>query len=68
MERIGVLHDEFARAHHTEAGPDLVAKFGLDLIKGERQLPVTLDFAPRNIGNDFFMSGTKAEIALDVYP
>ena len=64
MEGIRIFHHKFACPHYTKAGPDLVAKFGLDLIKGHRQLAVTLDFASNNVGNHFLMRGTKAEIAL----
>jgi len=40
VEGIGVLHQELARPHDTEARPDLVAELGLDLVKGHRQLLV----------------------------
>jgi hypothetical protein len=40
VERIGVLHQEFARAHHAEARADLVAELGLDLVEVDRQLLV----------------------------
>ena len=40
MKGVGVLHDEFAPPHQAEARPDLITKFGLDLIEVHRQLPV----------------------------
>ena len=33
MEGIAILHDEFAATHQSEAGPNLVPEFGLNLIK-----------------------------------
>ena len=38
VERVGVLHQEFARAHHPEARADLVAELGVDLVEVDRQL------------------------------
>src|SRR5215217_2545718 len=64
MEGVGIFHHKFTRPHHTEAGPDLVAKFSLDLIKGDRQLTIALDLAPSNVRNHFLMRWTEAEIAL----
>src|SRR5690606_18254642 len=55
VERIGVLHQELARAHNPETGPDLVAELGLDLIETRRQLLVASQFLTREIGNDFFV-------------
>ena len=40
VERIGVLHQEFAPAHHAEARPHLVAELPLDVIEVERQVLV----------------------------
>jgi hypothetical protein len=39
VERIGVLHQEFAAAHHAEARTLLVAELPLDVIEVERQAP-----------------------------
>ena len=38
VERIGILHQEFAAAHHAEARAQLVAEFPLDVIEVERQV------------------------------
>src|ERR1051325_1205278 len=64
MKAVGVLHDEFAPAHESEARPHLVAKFGLDLIQIERQLAVRAHDAAHEIGDDLFVRGTETEIAL----
>ena len=62
VERIGVLHDELSRAHHTEARADLVTEFRLDLVEVDRQLLVAAHLAPRDVGNDFLMGRTDTEI------
>ena len=36
VEGVGVLHDEFAAAHQTEAWADFVTEFGLDLVQVDR--------------------------------
>ena len=33
MEGISVFHNELARTHYSESRPDLIAKFGLNLVK-----------------------------------
>ena len=60
MEGVGVLHDEFARAHHAEARPDLVAELGLDLVEIDRQLAVALQLAPREVGDHFLVRRPEA--------
>ncbi len=55
VERIGVLHRELARAHDAEARPDLVAELGLDLVEIDRQLPVALQLAARDVGDHFLV-------------
>ncbi len=64
MKGVGVFHDEFTAAHDAEAGPDLVAKFGLDLVIGDGQLFVALEFIARQIGDDFLVGRSQAEIPL----
>ena len=64
MKRIGVFHEEFARAHDAEARSYLVAELGLDLIKVHGQLFVAADLAPREVGDDLFMGRAEAEFAL----
>ena len=60
IERVGVLHDELARAHHAKARPDLVAELRLNLVIIDRQLLVAAQFAARDIGNDLFVRRSKA--------
>ena len=64
MEGIGILHDEFARAHDTEARTDLVAELGLDLVEVEWQLLVGADLLARDVGDDFLVRRAETEIAL----
>ena len=64
VERIGVLHDELARAHDAEARPDLVAELGLDLVEVDRQLPVALDFAARDVSDDLLVRRRDTVVAL----
>ena len=64
MEGIGVLHDEFARAHHAEARPHLVAEFGLDLVEVDGQLAVAAQFAARDVGDHLFVGRAHHEFAL----
>src|SRR5690606_39784655 len=49
IERIGVLHQEFAPAHDPETRPDLIAEFPLDMIEIERQVLVAFDMRAENI-------------------
>ena len=64
MERVGVLHQEFAGAHDAEARTDLVAKLGLNLIVVDRKLAVTLEVVARDVGDDFLVRGAQAEVPL----
>ena len=64
VEGVGVLHEEFARAHHAEARPALVAEFHLDLVEVHRQLAVALELVARDVGDDFLVRGPEAEVAL----
>ena len=64
VERVRVLHEELARAHHAEARPALVAEFHLDLVEVRRQLAVTLELVARDVGDDFLVRRPQAEVAL----
>ncbi len=64
MERVGVLHQEFARTHHAEARADLIAEFGLDLIEIQRQLLVAVDFLAREFSGGLFGGRAVAELLL----
>ena len=55
VEGVGVLHRELARPHHAEARPDLVAELGLDLVEIDRQLPIALQLASREVGDHFLV-------------
>src|SRR3989339_1160017 len=61
MKRIGVFHNKFPAPHDAEARADLVAEFGLDLEKGDRELLVRLDRVAGKGGNDFFVGRAEAE-------
>ena len=61
VKGVGVLHHEFACAHHAEARAHLVTKLGLDLVKIKRQLAVALHFTACDVGDDFLVGGAEAE-------
>ncbi len=64
IERIRILHDEFARSHHAEARANLVAELGLDVVEVHRQLPVALQVLARDVGDHFLGRRLQDEIAL----
>ena len=64
VEGVGVLHEEFPRPHDPEAGPDLVAELGLDLVEVHRQLLVAAQFPARQVGDDLLVGGAEAEFPL----
>jgi hypothetical protein len=64
VEGVGILHDEFARAHHAEARADLVTELGLDLVEVDRQLAVAAQLVAREVGDHFLVRGAEAERAL----
>ncbi len=61
VERIGVLHQKFARTHHAEARADLVAELGLHLVEVHRQLLVAGQLAAREVAGGFFGGRAVAE-------
>src|SRR5690242_8803423 len=63
VEGIGVFHEEFPAAHHTEARSNLVPELGLDLVEIERKLTVAFDLPPHHIAYDFLVCGAEAVIA-----
>ena len=63
VERIGVLHEEFARAHHAETRPALVAELHLDLVEVRRQLAIALELIASDVGDHFLVRRAQAEIA-----
>ena len=64
VEGIGVLHQKFAPAHQAEAGADLVAELGLDLVQVHGKLAVGAHFAADEVGDDFLVRGAEAVVAL----
>ncbi len=64
MEGVGVLHDELATTHQTEARTDLVTELGLDLVHVDRQLLVAVQLVAGQVGDDLFMGRADAEFAL----
>lgn len=61
MEGIGVLHDEFPPPHQAEAGPDLIAELGLDLVQADRQLAVGAQQVGRQFGDHLLMGGAEPQ-------
>ena len=55
VEAVSIFHDEFLRAHQSEAWADFVAELGLNLIKVLGHLPIRIDFAGDQGGDDFLM-------------
>ena len=64
VERVAILHGEFAPAHDAEARPALVAELGLDLVEMHRQLAIAPQLAAREIGDDLFGCRLDQEVAL----
>ena len=63
IEVITVLHQKLAAPHHTETRADLVAKLPLDVVKGQRQVLVTIDIAAEDLGDEFFVRRTIKHVA-----
>ena len=64
VERIGVLHQEFAAAHQPEARPHLVPELPLDVIEIERQVLVGPHVGPEDIGDHFLVGRAVQHVAL----
>ena len=64
VERVRVLHREFAAAHHAEAGTALVAELRLDVIEVHGKLTPALDFLTRDVGDDLFRRRLDHEVAV----
>ena len=62
VERVSVLHQEFAAPHHAETGAHFIAEFPLNMIKIARHILVRLDARAENIGDHFFIGGAKQHI------
>ena len=61
MERVGIFHQEFARAHHAKAWAHFVTELGLDLEEVQRQLFVRAQLVTDQIGDHFFMRWAEDE-------
>ena len=66
IEAVGVLHDELARAHQTEARADFVAELDLDLVEIFRELAVGADLVGGERGDDLLVRGAEHPFALRV--
>ena len=64
VERIGVLHQELARAHHAEARPHLVAELPLDVVEIERQVLVGADGRAKDFGDHLLVRRPIEHVAL----
>ena len=64
VERIGVLHQKFARAHDAKARAHLVAELPLDMVEVERQVLVGAHIAPENLRHHLFVGGAEQHFAL----
>ena len=62
VEAVVVLHDELAGPDEAEAGTRLVSVFVLDLVQLHRELAVGRDVLAHDVGEDFLVRGTQAEL------
>ena len=63
VKAVGILHDEFAGAHHAKARAALIAKLRADLIEIHRQLTPARKFIARQISDDFLARGLNHKVA-----
>ena len=63
VERVRVLHREFAAAHHAEARTALVAELRLNVEEVDGELTPALDFLTRHIRDHLFGSRLNHEVA-----
>ncbi len=64
IERVCILHREFAPSHQTETRAPLIAKLGLNVIEIQRQLLVAADQFAHDIGDHFFAGRLDDEVTL----
>ena len=62
MKAVGVFHQEFARTQNSKPGTFFVAKLCLNLIDGQRHLPVAADMARHQVCHDLFVRWTKSKM------
>ena len=63
VERVGVLHDEFAPAQDAGAGPCLVAILGRDLVQHDRQILVGAVLALHQQREELLVGGPEQVVA-----
>ena len=61
VERVGVGHDQLAGAQQAEPGPGLVAELDLDLVDGQRELPVGVDLGADGDRDHLLVGGPEDE-------
>ena len=64
VERIEILHDEFATTHQAKPRPNLITILVLNLINEQRQLPVRTHILFYQRRHHFLMRGSQAKIPL----
>jgi hypothetical protein len=64
IEGIGVLHQEFARAHHAEARADLVAELPLNMEEIERQILIGAHRGAKNLGDHLLIGRAIEHLAV----
>src|SRR6185295_17129452 len=64
VEGVGVLHQELAASHHTEARPDLVAELPLDMVKKPRQVAVGSGRPAEDLGDQLLVGWAIEHLAL----
>ena len=57
IQRVGILHDEFAQTHQSTARARLIAELFADVVNHARQITVAFDLAQGQIYHNFFMGG-----------
>ena len=64
VEAVGVLHNELAAAHERKTRAALVAELHLNLVEVLRQVFIAAKLVVHEIGHDFLVRGTKAELVV----
>ncbi len=64
VERIGIFHQEFTRAHHAETRTHFIAELPLNMVEVERQVFVRAHIRTENIRDHFLISRSEEHFAL----
>ena len=64
IKRVRVLHREFAPAHDAKARAALVAEFGLNMVKVDRQLFIAFELVAYDVSDHFFGRRLDDEVAV----